>query len=575
MKKKMVTGLISCLIVIATLVGCGSKAPAPAATIENESKQEAGIDETNINENPGSDTEENTKPVEPDGKRVRLLDMGYQEYCTWEYGNARLNVTYQVPVLAEEEAKRFPELQKTFTDLRTENETLAEETLQSLKEYLVEMESYGDAMYGEYYDKTKISILRADTNAVGLLMLFDGYSGGAHGYYGYIGNAFDTKTGKKLELKDVVTDISTFFDKVLERLKEQYSDIYEDFWDPEGYIEELKKEPNISWSLSNEGVTVYFNPYEISSYADGVQFVTVYFDEIPDIFNPKYTETADEYVIPIVNGQPVSIRMNGTRENLIVETISHWDEEYDYVSYYEYIISLGDKSLTLTGYGFDRSAMVVYSKGKYYLYFIEQTTDSMSVIYIVDLATMTYDENATVYGIIGDSELYVERTSDGGNYLKEIRPFINPSSFIINSNMDILGTYSGKKVYYVDENGIPVSNDERYVIDAENALKTKRAIDVDVIDETGKVIDKETLGEDTYLMIVFTNSEDYVDVQIVDESMVAVSGDEYYQFYQIDSSIKYDREKKTYRIHFDDKDWIRTINGVSVEDIFVGIVYAG
>ncbi len=571
MIKKIALVMLIGIIAVSVLAGCGNKNAKQNTIPENSTENQDTIGKEK------EDTEkQNTEEKEESAiEGVRLLDIGYTDYSEWRNGDVGISVSYQVPTLSTEEAKNYPELQKAFDEFGIEKARQTKEIKEDLVQLLAEDSLYSDMEYIDAYsDERKMSILRADSNAVGLYINYSGYSGGAHGYYGHMGVAFDTKTGKVLDMKDVVTDTSVFFDMVLEKLKVQYEDVYNDLWDPVAYMEELKENPEISWSLSNEGVTVYFNPYEIAAYAFGAQIITVYFDEAPEIFNPKYMEVADEYVMPVMLDEPMSIKTNDGRKDLLIESTPYWEAEYDYISHYDFTISFGDKTLSINDYGYNGSGVVVYSHDKYYLYFSESMEGDEYGNYFIDLDTMTYDKNARMYGRFEKNGYYSEEIEEGYKYENVIYPFVNPSDFYFTERMEVFGTYSGSKKYYVGDDGIPVSDEERYVANLDFVLKVKMPVNAEVIDETGKRVDMEIIPEGTYLKIFFSDGKKYADVQIIDEKDIEDLGEGDFKYY-IAPDTKYDASKKAYRIYMDNYDYPRTINGVPEEDVFAGIMYAG
>ena len=62
-------------------------------------------------------------------------------------------------------------------------------------------------------------VLRADENVVSYEQFYDDYYGGAHGYHSYTGFTFDTKTGKKLDIYDVITGEESVKAGIIQELK--------------------------------------------------------------------------------------------------------------------------------------------------------------------------------------------------------------------------------------------------------------------------------------------------------------------------------------------------------------------
>lgn len=95
------------------------------------------------------------------------------------------------------------------------------------------------------------------------------YEGGAHGMYGETHMVFDLATGERIREEDLLDpdyDREAFSELLYDRLMEDLDDEQEAFGMPA---------PNGNFSVSEKGVTWYYNPYEIASFALGVVGITV------------------------------------------------------------------------------------------------------------------------------------------------------------------------------------------------------------------------------------------------------------------------------------------------------------
>ena len=103
------------------------------------------------------------------------------------------------------------------------------------------------------------------------------YTGGAHGMFGETWRVFDLATGEEVEQGDLLADdydeealSDLLYEKVLEGLDEEES--------ADGLFG--TPEPNENFSVSDEGVTWHYNPYEIAPYAFGVLEATLTWEEL-------------------------------------------------------------------------------------------------------------------------------------------------------------------------------------------------------------------------------------------------------------------------------------------------------
>ncbi len=143
-----------------------------------------------------------------------------------------------------------------------------------------------------YYELTHTGqAIRGDRNVFSFLDVDYSYLGGAHPYTAVHGVNFDTASGKQLSLQDVTADYNGFCQYVKTCLEEMSREedgpmLFE--W----YEEDLQKffsgEYHLEWVMEQDGVTVYFNPYDLASYAEGALEVTVKFTEHPEFFKENY-----------------------------------------------------------------------------------------------------------------------------------------------------------------------------------------------------------------------------------------------------------------------------------------------
>lgn len=96
--------------------------------------------------------------------------------------------------------------------------------------------------------------------------------GGAHptAYNDYYN--FDTQTGKQLELSDMVKDMDGFRSYVKEELAGRAADGelfdgYEDTVDT--LFDGTNADSSLEWAITENGVSVYFAPYEIGTVCGG------------------------------------------------------------------------------------------------------------------------------------------------------------------------------------------------------------------------------------------------------------------------------------------------------------------
>ncbi|MBR5343123.1 MAG: DUF3298 domain-containing protein [Oscillospiraceae bacterium] len=141
-------------------------------------------------------------------------------------------------------------------------------------------------------------IERGDGRVISIRYRVNTYTGGAHGNFGDTAYVFDTASGRLLTLDDLTDDRAALENALLTKMTElietdvRYQPIQDyifSFYPDQVLSEALKgliREG--SWLLGEEGIVVFSQPYEISSYADGSIRFTLRYDELDGILKEEW-----------------------------------------------------------------------------------------------------------------------------------------------------------------------------------------------------------------------------------------------------------------------------------------------
>ena len=186
-----------------------------------------------------------------------------------------------------------PKLQEAWGDMQTFLEDSDWETTGSL-----------------YAIEDTISMKRGDDRIFSYVTTDYSYLGGAHPNFVYNGYNYDTKTGKRLTLRDVTEDYDSLYAQVLDTLRafqeeqedfmffEDYEDTVkgmfygfsaeEDLEDSDMTAADREETPdtagtasdidNIQWYLTDDELVVIFNRYDIAAYVFGPTAVKIPFE---------------------------------------------------------------------------------------------------------------------------------------------------------------------------------------------------------------------------------------------------------------------------------------------------------
>lgn len=496
MKKKM-TFLLAGVLAVSQLTSCGNKT--------EEVKKEGSVELAD----------------------VAMLNVEIGENYNW-YGSdngSATGVYYDVPIvkLGEEDAKKYPELVKSITDLNKEKKSSLEEDIKSFKER-TRVERFNTV--GIYEEA---NLRRADENVLSLL--FERYEDDNKDYkYSYSGVVFDVKTGKKLGISDIVKDTG----KLPELIQAQFNEFYGSEFD--GDID------NAPWVLDYNGITFMLDESVV---------VTVPYEGNEDIFNDKYFGVGGGYTAELINSQPFYYDTDGDGKlNMIMVSGDKEDEDY---AYDEVLLKVDNDVYTEEMYSFDIDPLFVHTKdGKNYIYHMNELENDDAAIWVyninknvieyVDVVPLGYMSN---YYDNDNDDFY-----DDDDYFTETK-ITDPEAFWLETGTDVLSTLTGSEPYTVGKNGMPESTDDGFFEFSEgHELTLKRDLEVEIVDDaSGNITGKATVKSGETVIYFRTDGKTKADLKLSDGRIG--------------------------RVTLMNDEWPETIDGVEVEDIFDGVFWAG
>ena len=383
MKIKKISAALWAFMIILSLTACGngragSERGEPVAFTEKEQ-----TDADSREEIPAVEQSDMDSPV----KTLHLLSGEALQWGEEEIDGEYVCLgSFRVPLisLADDEKELYPGLQSALEDLAEEHyeERLSvfEEAVEGVREGLndgVSMDEMGSCFVWE-----DVRVRRGDERAVSLL--FEG-----SGFMPYIRNtefhycrsaSFDTETGERLSLKDVVNDVSAVPALIEKRLDDCYPD-----WRNQSYdyvdLEDCFEEGNeFEWTLEYDSITFYFQAQQISWYP---MTATISFDSAPGLVKEEYTQTPRYY----------GIELPADTAWLNLDWISDYRDFYEEI--YDYTAIRPTFLHTSTG---DYLNME-YSEDELYMF------DTRSKLFTTDGKEV---QNLTYQGFLGDGEDYRE-----------------------------------------------------------------------------------------------------------------------------------------------------------------------
>ena len=545
MRKRLVsTALICGILSVSMLNGCGKKAAdataGTAAIQENSSAEETT---TQAKESSAEETKAEEEGQEnQDSAATVPVTVDYSYDGDWK----------DQKTLFSSKVAQIKLMDDSHEKLQDALKALNQSALDDQKSVIDENKEYAEQEYAsnpdmvEYTFDRDILVARSDETVLSMAVMEGSYLGGAHPFGMTTGRTYDTQTGKELSLKDVVSDYDGIYEYVKKQLKENYdqSMFFEDYQDTlqKMFYDESGDYGTVQWTISQTGLSIYFNQYDLAPYAAGSQQVDISFKDQPQLFQSKYVVEKESYSKVIRENSSCFADVNGDGK----------EEEISYsVARDEYGFG-GAITVTCDGQTFDTAEIDKDASDAYGAYgayssegYVLHTSDGRTYLYLQHLDDNDY-RYVNVFRLDQGRPSYVGYEGMAW-YNTQI---LDPDSFMLYTRLDVLGTYYGMKRYHVDEAGLPASDDEAYVINESSMLRSTRDLAVTILEKNGSETEA-TVPSGTGYTIFRTDGASYADAHLNDGRDCRI------------------------QIKEGSRGWGWDIDGVSEEECFEWLPYAG
>ena len=494
MRRKVLAGTLALLMAFG-ICGCASQTgettPAAEETTGTKSAEQEVTEET-------PEAEEATDEAAP--MQALIYTKNYYEYDE-ELERVMFTGVQEGVVLAEECKETYPKLydalQKEWESRLSEGDATRDEQVKESRSMYEDVIANGgtpEEYMTHFTQEDKIHLHRADEKVFSYSTNFYSYWGGAHGMYGDWGDTFDTATGKKLALSDVITDLDAYGQLLFDKVAENYPDVVEYLDDPTTLRDQIVsevKDPEISnWELDPDGIVYFFNPYDIAAYASGQQIVKVGYNESPELFNEAYLPPEGrDYINFAPGGNRFLLDTDGDGDFETVSVYEHYEEGSAYDEYYGFDVSIGEqKPITIANdvnlYSYS-GWCAEFANGKTYLMVDCQTDNDYHVLVVCEVGNANVREVGR-YGNTPRFLSYDEQTEISCAYT-----YTDPACLQMVEHFDRLSTYSAGGTYRMTDQGVIEALSEYAYLSEDNrryfVLTSKAEIRADVVDEVGEV----------------------------------------------------------------------------------------
>lgn len=522
MKKKVVLTLA--ILATACMTGCNFNIKLTPDEPAPETVSEVGSEEVKTTED-GSELTQDSENNDGTAAEVsQAIQIDFESVYESNDNPFLWAVSYEYPVF---DSEQYPELSQALQDYRmfyVRDIEAARDELAAMAEQ--DYAEWGEEQWMGYYSiDESMEVKRADATAVSILEQGYLYQGGAHGSDGFGCFNVDTQTGNRIALDDVITDMNALSGIIATEMLELYPDIT--YFTPtlEETIEMyINPEITLTWTLDYNGVTFYFGSYEIGTYADGRQQVTVLFSEYPTLFNTYYfNNVTDDYVIPASAWGTLDVDLDADRDTDHITVIENYTNPGEGFS--SFTVRVNGQEYTQDAYGWVLDPYYVRANGKSYLYVTASTESSYAETF--------------VYEITGNSIAYQ------GMFNGAVKYFTNSSDFCVTERMNMLSTMTVVARCYVGADGMPVNKSGTYDVykSEEIILTSVKEIMAEEVDEYGDLTGATcTFPEGTQFTYLRTDGKIYVD-------MLASNGQQC-------------------RFYISNAEWPPTVNGMDATEYF-------
>ena len=456
----------------------------------------------------------------------------------WHENNVITRVAWQKLKLSEEHGRAYPDLSAAFDKYN-------EESLTEAKALMYEFAPLAEEMEGEEFNpaycqaEAKVYLQRADNHIVSLLEGMEKYTGGIHPDYFWYGRNYNTSTGEKAALSDVLTDTKALPSVLEKKITEKYPDVA--FHDLKDIFSKYKEE-EFTWTIDYQGITFWFSPYEIAAFSVGTLSAKIWFDEFPEMFNKEYTCTPENYVISLPVGIDMEfdlIKDDGVKDSVYTQKVLDKYGSYNMLS-----VAVNGKAFTdEINYAYDFDVYLAHIGNKNYIYSDSFSDNDYHMFCTWDINGAAPKMTQELYGTEVDYE-YIEEGFEEGTTYKQA--FNNPEFLRLETRFEILGTRGATATYKLSEkDGKPEMTDEAYTFNYGHDVKTAIPLDAELLPD----MEKTELPAGTSLTPYQTDGKSYVDLKTEKGEVV--------------------------RLNMDASNWPIMVNGTPEDECFEELLYAG
>ena len=415
---------------------------------------------------------QSAEPTPAPLKALRFF-MDIQYYEKMEGDRLLCRVEYPVLRLDSEDSVKYPALSNALNSINSSfiqnGQTVYSQLCAAAQQsYLADSEN----IIG-YQRSTSVVLPRCDSRAVSILYRSAVSSGGDTTDVSYSCSNRVTATGRQLDIRDVVTDLPALRNIIEAELPAKYPDV--EFYDLINALNRYMADPTqFVWTVDYQGITLYFNPYELADASAGVLSVSLRYESYPEILVQDYAEVPGAYSVPLVDGQCLNfdLDLNGASDRISV--YDTYNEKLGYSDVLTISIN-GNETTTKTGLRGYECYVIHAGLGRNYLLINGENLSDYGYVNVFRIDRT----GASFVGGLYDTSLQCA----GRSGYCEGKPILtDPESFMLGSKCTLIREQPGVKTYHIGADGMPISDEGYFLLDPTVVVTSKNEISTVSID---------------------------------------------------------------------------------------------
>ena len=191
-------------------------------------------------------------------------------------------------IYAERPVFSFMKNRSLAEEINTQYEKETDDALSSFDTTVNENEPLPGG--NKYVFDLRQSVKYNENNFISIVSEIYQYTGGAHGASTWSARNIDVLTGNEILLGDLFADdnYKSVLDRIIEEEVVDNPDEYGSLWEKP----QIKESNQNDFYLNDDGLVIFYQPYDLSYYARGFVEFTIDYDDILSYMNPEYQRLA-------------------------------------------------------------------------------------------------------------------------------------------------------------------------------------------------------------------------------------------------------------------------------------------